>query len=70
MKPAFSAPNALLLAKSISSCEYERIDMQGTTFHLKLLMLIDKCFEVDPDQRPDILDVRTFSSVIWYGHIF
>ena len=32
MKPAFMAPNPLLLAKSICTCQYERIKMEGTTF--------------------------------------
>ena len=32
LKPAFKASNPLLLAKSICTCDYERIQMEGTTF--------------------------------------
>lgn len=57
MKPAFSGNNPLLLAKSIANCEYEKINMEGTNFHLKLLKLIDMCLVVDPEERADVSDV-------------
>lgn len=58
MKPAFSGSNPLLLAKAIANCEYEKINMEGTNFHLKLLRLIDKCLVVDREERAGILDVN------------
>lgn len=36
-KPAFSDPNPLLLAKKIVSGDYQKIDIEGTTFHMKLI---------------------------------
>ena len=57
MKPAFNKSNPLLLAKAIVSCEYERINLEGTNFHMKLLRLIDRCLVVDLDERSEILDV-------------
>lgn len=57
MKPAFNESNPLLLAKAITGCDYERINLEGTNFHLKLLRLIDKCLVVDREERADILDV-------------
>lgn len=55
--PAFSDPNPLLLARKIVNCEYKRIDIEGTTFHMKLIRLVDKCIVVDRDERADICDL-------------
>lgn len=57
MKPCFNATNALLLAQKISKGDYEKINMEATNFHMKLLMLIDKCLIVDVNERADIHDV-------------
>lgn len=54
---AFSDPNPLLLAKKIVSCDYKRIDIQGTTFLMKLISLVEKCLVVDREERPDVLDL-------------
>ena len=74
MKPAFNASNPLTLAKCIVNCEYDRINMEGTNFHLKLLRLIEKCLVVDVNERSDILEVSNsfrlfycfFDGLLWF----
>ena len=55
--PAFNDQNPLLLAKKIVNCDYKKIDIEGTTFHMKLISLVEKCIVVDRDERADIQDL-------------